>query len=166
MREVTPAKTLQQLAKLWDVEADYVAELARYCTGQRNDSQVSSVDTSIPSFCLSLHHVDLEPEGLVLKTPESAGCLPSPKYSLDMTESSRVCNTPGNSRLRNVGAFNESLLMQQCNNVGPPGCGLGCSCFVFRFSCPNAVLYCTVCAARLFRRGIRRYIESKYLRRL
>lgn len=30
MREVTPAKTLQQLAKIWDAEADYDAELARY----------------------------------------------------------------------------------------------------------------------------------------
>lgn len=29
MREVTPAKTLQQLAKLWDVGADYEAELSR-----------------------------------------------------------------------------------------------------------------------------------------
>lgn len=29
MREVTPAKALKQLAKIWDVEVDYDAELTR-----------------------------------------------------------------------------------------------------------------------------------------
>lgn len=29
MREVTPAKNLEQLAKVWDVEADFHAEVAR-----------------------------------------------------------------------------------------------------------------------------------------
>lgn len=29
MREVTPAKTLEQLAKIWDVGADHEAEMDR-----------------------------------------------------------------------------------------------------------------------------------------
>ena len=42
MREVTPAKTLQQLAKIWDAEADYDAELARYITEEH----------SLPAACI------------------------------------------------------------------------------------------------------------------
>lgn len=47
MREVTPAKTLQQLAKIWDVEADYDAELARCGKKAAKPSQAKSH----PSFC-------------------------------------------------------------------------------------------------------------------
>ncbi len=54
MREVTPAKTLQQLAKIWDVEADYDAELARYVWGRKERRRGAPNHHLPPSSSLSL----------------------------------------------------------------------------------------------------------------
>eukprot|EP00752_Nemacystus_decipiens_P010312 g9187.t1 len=54
MREVTPAKNLQQLAKIWDVAADYDAELARRTARaeQLGDDLTSATEAAAERSCI------------------------------------------------------------------------------------------------------------------